>query len=122
MAFRGPKGRGVKQVSIEATKARAVAVLCPEGQCLTRGNGLLPREIRSIRVPRSMLRTNYAASFATLWGDKLDGANPGNQSVLICGSTTFPGFMRLSGSSARLIARMTSTAGPCSASRYFIFP
>ena len=30
--------------------------------------------------------------------------------------------MRLSGSSARLIVRITSSAGPCSASRYFILP
>src|SRR5439155_4466178 len=34
----------------------------------------------------------------------------------------FPGFIRLSGSSARLIVRMTSSAGPCSAWRYFILP
>ena len=36
--------------------------------------------------------------------------------------TTFPGFIRLSGSSARLIARITSTPSPCSASRNFILP
>ena len=37
-------------------------------------------------------------------------------------SIIFPGFIRLSGSSARLIARMTSSDAPCSASRYFILP
>ena len=36
--------------------------------------------------------------------------------------TIFPGFMRLSGSSARLIVRITSSAGPCSASMNFILP
>ena len=37
-------------------------------------------------------------------------------------STIFPGFIRFSGSSARLIVRITSSAGPCSASRNFILP
>src|SRR4051812_22645289 len=37
-------------------------------------------------------------------------------------ATILPGFMMLSGSIARLIVRINSTAGrPCSLSRYFIF-
>ena len=43
-------------------------------------------------------------------------------SAIVMDSTIFPGFIRLSGSSARLIVRMISSAAPCSASRYFILP
>ena len=38
------------------------------------------------------------------------------------GSTILPGFMRLSGSKACLIARIASSPAPCSSSRYFIRP
>src|SRR6185295_5323532 len=37
-------------------------------------------------------------------------------------ATIFPGFMRSCGSSACLMVRMTSSAGQCSAARYFILP
>ena len=39
-----------------------------------------------------------------------------------CGSTILPGFMRLSGSSACLMARITSSAAPCSTGKYFFLP